>query len=103
MLGPAFKWSDSEDMCVLFLRYGSVATVKRRAPGLVEIEISWGNTKVRGTDGSLRMGRRGVERWIKARGGPHEKRKPYQPSAEFLRRKASEAAAYRFLLGRPSK
>ena len=36
----------------------------------VEIEIGWGNSKVRGTDGSLRMRRRGVERWIAARDGP---------------------------------
>ena len=103
MLGPAFKWSDSEDMCVLFLRYGSVATVKRRGSGPVEIEIAWGGHKVRGTDGSLRLGRRGVERWIAARGGPQEKRWPYQPSAELLRRKEVEAAACRILLGHLSK
>jgi len=51
MLGSAFKWSDSEDMFVLFLRYGSVATVKRRGPGPVEIEINWQGHKVRGPEG----------------------------------------------------
>jgi hypothetical protein len=101
MLGPAYRWSDSEDMSVLFLRYGSVATVKRRGPGPVEVEINWWGNKVRGTDGSLRMGRRGVERWIAARGGPHQKRKPYVPSPELQRRKKIEDEAYRMLIGRP--
>jgi len=91
MLGPAFKWNDSDDMSVLFLRYGSVATIKRR-DGWVEVEINWAGRKVRGSDGSIRLARRGVERWIAARGGPHEKRRPHEPSAEMMRKRAAEDA-----------
>lgn len=89
MLGPAFRWNDSDDMSVLFLRYGSVATIKRRE-GRVEVEINWAGRKVRGTDGSIRLARRGVERWIAARGGSHEKRRPYEPSAEVRRKWVAE-------------
>jgi len=97
MLGPAFRWNDSDDMSVLFLRYGAVATIKRR-DGRVEVEINWGGRKVRGSDGSIRMARRGVERWIEARGGPREKRRPYEPSPEMRRKQETTDRAARLLL-----
>lgn len=65
MLPPAFRWSDSDNGSVLFVRYGAVAKVS--ADGVVAfIEGVPKGAKA----ASREQGKRFVERWIAANGVP---------------------------------
>jgi hypothetical protein len=86
MLGEAYRWIDSKEGSFLQLRYGCVAAVKLR-DGKIQVWINVAGKEVTGTAGSVAMGKRHVERWIAARGGRHEKRKPFAPSPEVQRRR----------------
>ena len=84
MLGDAYRWIDSKNGSLLHLRYGCVAAVKLR-DGKVQVWINVTGKEVTGTAGSIAMGKRHVERWIAARGGKYQKRKPFVPSPAVQR------------------
>jgi hypothetical protein len=65
MLPPAFRWSDTEDWSVLFLRYGAVAKVCADGTVTFSAGIPAGARAA-----SRAQGKRFVERWIAANGVP---------------------------------
>ena len=93
MLGGSYHWIDSDTGSYLQFNYGTAAYVQPDPDrGLYKVVIHWRGREIRGRAGSIAQGKRHIERWISARGGRHEKRKPYVPSAELRRRWAAEEA-----------
>lgn len=77
--------------------YGTVAYVQPDRAGF-RVVIYWRGREIRGPAASLAQGRRHIERWLGARGGRHEKRKPYVPSPELRRQNEAVDRAARMLL-----
>jgi hypothetical protein len=86
----AYHWIDTG--WHLQLNYGTTAYVKPDPGGLFQVVIHWNGREIRGRAASLAQGRRHIERWISARGGKYEKRRPYEPSAQLRRKWAAEEA-----------
>lgn len=97
MLGRAYRWIESKTGWYLQYHYGTAAYVRPEGEGFVAV-IHWQGKELRGRAASLAQGRRHIERWISARGGRYEKRRPYVPSPELRRQNEADDRAARMLL-----